>query len=67
MQIVPTLNFGGNCREAIQMYERAFHGKISCMITYGEANDPAYSRLLKENQKDIYTIRNLYWKIRELL
>ena len=52
MQIVPTLNFGGNCREAIQMYERAFHGKISCMITYGEANDPAYIPLLKENQKD---------------
>lgn len=24
MQIVPTLNFGGNCREAIQMYEKAF-------------------------------------------
>ena len=27
MQIVPTLNFGGNCREAIQMYEKAFNGK----------------------------------------
>ena len=52
MQIVPTLNFGGNCREAIQMYEKAFNGKISCMITYGEANDPAYIPLLKENQKE---------------
>lgn len=29
-----------------------FTGKISCMITYGEANDPAYIPLLKENQKD---------------
>lgn len=67
MQIVPTLNFGGNCREAIQMYERAFNGKISCIITYGEANDPAYIPLLKENQKEyIYTIRNLYWIIKEL-
>ena len=53
MQIVPTLNFGGNCREAIQMYEKAFKGKISCMITYGEANDPAYIPLLKENQRII--------------
>ena len=52
MQIVPTLNFGGNCREAIQMYEKAFNGKISCMITYEEANDPAYIPLLKENQKN---------------
>lgn len=52
MQIVPTLNFGGNCREAIYMYEKAFNGKISCLITYREADDPEYNLLLKENQKD---------------
>lgn len=52
MNIVPTLNFSGNCREAIQMYEKAFNGKISCLITYGQANDPAYNPLLKENQRD---------------
>ena len=52
MDIVPTLNFGGNCREALQMYEKAFNGKISCLITYGEANDPKYNPLLKENQKE---------------
>ena len=52
MQIVPTLNFGGNCRKAIQLYEKAFHGKINCMITYREANDPAYMPLLREDQKD---------------
>ena len=52
MQIVPTLNFGGNCREALHMYEKAFHGKINCLITYGQADDPAYDPLLKENQKE---------------
>lgn len=52
MQIVPTLNFGGNCREAVQMYQRAFGGKITCLITYGEANDPAYNPILKDDQKD---------------
>ena len=52
MQIVPTLNFGGQCREAIHMYEKAFNGKINCLITYGEANDPAYMPLLKEDQLD---------------
>lgn len=51
MHFVPTFNFGGNCREALHMYENAFQGKISCLITYGEANDPAYNPLLKENQK----------------
>ena len=52
MQITPTLNFGGNCREAIQMYAKAFGGKINCLITYREANDPAYMPLLNEDQKD---------------
>ena len=52
MHFVPTLNFGGHCREAIQLYEKAFHGTITCLITYGEANDPAYMPLLKEDQMD---------------
>lgn len=52
MKFVPTLNFGGNCREAIQLYEKAFRGKISCLITYREANDPAYNSILAEDQKD---------------
>ena len=52
MQIIPTLNFVGTCREAIQMYEKAFEGKITCLITYREANDPAYMPLLIEEQKD---------------
>ena len=52
MQITPTLNFGGTCREAIQMYAKAFNGEITCLITYREANDPAYMPLLKEEQKE---------------
>jgi glyoxalase family protein len=52
MQIVPTINFGGNCGEAIHMYEKAFNGKISCLVTYGQANDPAFNSLLKDNQRD---------------
>lgn len=52
MKITPTLNFSGNCREAIQMYKDAFGGKITCLISYEEANDPAYMSLLSENQKE---------------
>lgn len=52
MEIVPNLNFGGNCREAIHMYEKAFNGKISCLMTYRDANDPEYNPLLSETQKD---------------
>lgn len=52
MKITPTLNFGGQCREAIQLYEQAFQGKITCLISYRDANDPAYMPLLSEEQKD---------------
>ena len=52
MEIVPTLNFGGNCREALHMYQKAFDGTIACLITYGEAGGPAYTPLLKEGQQD---------------
>ena len=52
MKITPTLNFGGQCREAIHLYEKAFGGSIACLITYRDANDPAYMPLLTEEQKD---------------
>ena len=52
MKITPTLNFGGTCREAIHLYEKAFYGKIACLITYREANDPAYMPLLDDEQKE---------------
>lgn len=52
MKITPTLNFGGQCREAIHLYEKAFGGKITCLISYRDANDPAYMPFLTEDQKD---------------
>ncbi len=36
----------------IKANKKAFNGKINCLITYGEANDPEYNPLLKENQKE---------------
>ena len=51
MKMVPTLNFGGNCREAIQLYEKAFGGQIACLITYRQSGDPAYLPKLTEEQK----------------
>lgn len=52
MKITPTLNFGGQCREAITAYAEAFGGTIACLITYREANDPAYTPRLTEDQLD---------------
>ena len=52
MKMVPTLNFAGGCREAIHLYEKAFAGKITCLVSYRDANDPAWMPRLTEEQKD---------------
>ncbi len=52
MKITPTLNFAGQCREAIHAYAEAFGGTVACLITYREASDPAYLPLLREDQLD---------------
>ena len=36
MQIVPYLNFNGQCRAAFKFYEQCLGGKIVAMFTYGE-------------------------------
>ena len=50
MKFIPTMNFNGQCREAMEMYREAFGGKVTALLTYGEANDPAY--MLTEEQKN---------------
>ena len=36
MTFVPTLNFNGKCREAMEMYQRAFSGEVTALLTYGQ-------------------------------
>ena len=50
MTFVPTLNFNGKCREAMELYKKAFDGKVKVLMTYGEANDPSFT--LTEDQKN---------------
>ena len=65
---MPTLNFAGGCREAIHLYEKAFGGKINCLLSYREADDPAYNPLLTEDQKDwIYHAELLLGDIRIIM
>lgn len=37
MQLVPYLNFDGQCREAFQFYEKVLGGKLEAMTTHGES------------------------------
>jgi PhnB protein len=36
MQLIPYLNFNGQCEEAFKFYEQLFGGKITFMMTWGE-------------------------------
>ena len=56
MQVTPTLNFGGNCRDAIQMYAKAFGGKINFLTIMYDTKEEvqrAYE-IMKEGSKIIY-------------
>ena len=50
MMFVPTLNFNGRCREAMEMYQKAFSGEITGLLTYGEVNDPKFT--ITDEQKN---------------
>jgi PhnB protein len=40
MKLHPYLNYGGNCAEALRFYEQQLGGKITMMMTHGEAPGP---------------------------
>ena len=41
MKLNPYLMFNGQCEQAFKFYEQCLGGKITAMMTYGEAPDPA--------------------------
>lgn len=51
MQLSTFLNFGGNCREAFQFYEKNLGGKITFMMTHGES--PDQSQVTPENKNSV--------------
>jgi PhnB protein len=40
MKLNPYLNFGGNCAEAFQFYEKQLGGKITMMMRFSDQPDP---------------------------
>ena len=40
MKLHPYLNYGGNCKEAFQFYEKHLGGKITMMMTHGDQPGP---------------------------
>ena len=40
MKVTTYLNYGGNCREAFQFYEKHLGGRITMMMSHGDAPAP---------------------------
>ena len=41
MKLYTYLNYGGNCRQAFEFYEKHLGGKITMLTTHGEVPDPS--------------------------
>ena len=41
MQLNTYLNYGGNCRQAFEFYEKHLGGRISMLSTHGDVPDPS--------------------------
>ncbi|MCH5165856.1 MAG: VOC family protein [Clostridiales bacterium] len=52
MAVVPNFQFGGKCKEAIELYKNAFGAEIACMLLYKDAKKEDYNRHLTNEQKN---------------
>lgn len=53
--LTPNFNFNGRCEEALTLYQKAFNGKIGCLLRYSDADKRDWNKELTEEQaKYIY-------------
>ena len=52
MAVVPNFHFDGKCREAIELYKKAFGAEVICLLTYNEAKSEDYNKPLTDEQKN---------------
>ena len=53
MAVVPNFQFGGHCREAIELYKKAFGAEIICLLYYKDARIEDYNKPLTDEQKNL--------------
>ena len=52
MEVVPNFHFNGKCRDAIELYKKAFGAEISCLLLYKDARIEDYDKPLTDEQKN---------------
>lgn len=48
----PNFNFAGDCEKAIYLYQKAFQGRIGCMLRYSEADKSDWDKDLTTEQEN---------------
>lgn len=52
MAVVPNFHFGGKCRDAIELYKKAFGAETLCLLLYKDARPEDYDKPMTEEQKN---------------
>ncbi len=50
--ITPNFNFAGRCEEALNLYQKAFHATLGCLLRYSDANEEDWNKELSSEQKN---------------
>jgi PhnB protein len=60
MIITPTLHFCGQCKEAIDLYQKAFDCRVDFILDYAQADKRDWNMELSEIQKNYVYHAELY-------
>lgn len=56
MLVTPNYHFRGDCQDALRLYEEAFHGRLTMVLRYSDANpsDMATAHMTDEEKNFVY-------------
>jgi PhnB protein len=58
--VTPTLNFKGECEEAIGMYQKAFGARVGCLLHYSDAIKEDWDNPLTDEQANYVYHAEIY-------
>ncbi|MDF2588477.1 MAG: hypothetical protein K0S41_2318 [Anaerocolumna sp.] len=58
--VTPVFNFNGKCEEAIELYKKAFHAKLTILLRYADAKKEDLNQPLTDEEKNKIYHSELY-------
>lgn len=50
--VSPNFNFAGRCEEALNLYQKAFHARLGCLLRYSDVNEADLSETPYPHKED---------------